>query len=87
MAFAQFYYDPAVEFERVLDEHAHTQGASKGGVANADKNTFGDASGLHNIPPSRSQSVGTIGERASGQSKDTLNRRFVDTLFKWRDSS
>ncbi len=24
MAFAQFYYDPAVEFEKLLDEHAYT---------------------------------------------------------------
>ena len=52
MAFAQFYYDPAVEFEKLLDEQAYAPNVPSGDVPSTKQNTVSDPSGLPYVKPS-----------------------------------
>ena len=52
MAFAQFYYDPAVEFEKLLDEQAYAPNAPSGDLPFAKQNAVSDPSGLSYVKSS-----------------------------------
>ena len=52
MAFAQFYYDPSVEFEKLLDEQTYVPNAPGGNVSFAKQKTVSDPSGLPYVKPS-----------------------------------